>query len=222
MYLLNETALKGKRKINIKNYFSFVKNREKHMGGVATLVSNHLRSTTVKVGEEREGDEYIISRYDHVRPPINIVNINGDQERGDSEKGKKENILEGWNRLLEDIKAIEGRGESLLLIGDMNRAVGAGEGGIQGNKPQISYGGQLVRDLLASRKYFLLNNLSSSKGGPWTWTDRSNPRIKSCLDLGIVSASLLPFVKTFQVDSERKFTPMRARKTKKGCFCNLL
>ena len=38
---LNETALKGKRKIKIKNYFSFCLNKEKHMHGVATIVSNH-------------------------------------------------------------------------------------------------------------------------------------------------------------------------------------
>ena len=75
--MCNETALKGKRKINIKNYFSFCKNREKHMGGVATVVSNHLRSHTAKVAEGREGDEYIITRFDQVHPPLNIVNIQG-------------------------------------------------------------------------------------------------------------------------------------------------
>ena len=79
MYCLNETALKGKRKINVNNYFSICKNRDKHMGGVATLVSHSLRPHTVRVAEGREGDEYIISRYDHVSPPINIVNIYGEQ-----------------------------------------------------------------------------------------------------------------------------------------------
>ena len=49
VYVCNETALKGKRKVNMKDYFSFCKNREKHMGGVATIVSSHLRSHTVKV-----------------------------------------------------------------------------------------------------------------------------------------------------------------------------
>ena len=40
--LLNDTALKGKRNVKIKNYFSFAKNRTKAKGGVATVVSNHL------------------------------------------------------------------------------------------------------------------------------------------------------------------------------------
>ena len=51
---------------------------------------------------------------------------------------------------------------------------------------------------------------------PWTWVDRSNNSIKSCLDLGIVSAGLVPFVNTFNVDKEQEFTPMRVRRTKKG------
>ena len=181
----------------MKDYFSFCKNREKHMGGVATIISSHLRSHTVKVTEGKEGDEYIVSRFDHVHPAINIVNIYGDQEKSNMERGKKENILEGWNRLLQDLRDIETRGESVLIMGDMNRGVGAGEFGVKGNKHHVTYGGQLVRDLLSTNKYILLNGLSIAEGGPWTWVDRSNSEVKSCLDLGIVSAGLLPFVTTF-------------------------
>ena len=47
--LLNETALKGKRKVKIKDYFSFTKNRQKIKGGVATVIANHLKPHTVKV-----------------------------------------------------------------------------------------------------------------------------------------------------------------------------
>ena len=107
VYVFNETALKGKRKINAKNYFLYCKNREKHMGGVATVVSNHLRQHTVKVSEGREGDEYLITSFGHVHPPINIVNIYGQQEKGDAENGKKENVLESWNRLIQDLKDLE-------------------------------------------------------------------------------------------------------------------
>ena len=65
-------------------------------------------------------------------------------------------MLEGWNRLSQDLKAIENRGESTLLIGDLNRAIGDGEWGVEGNKTHVTFGGQLVRDLLASKKYVLL------------------------------------------------------------------
>ena len=71
--LLNETSLKGKRKVRLKNYFSFCKNRSKAKGGVATVVANYLQSNTVKVAEGREGDEYLITRLDHVTPAVNIM-----------------------------------------------------------------------------------------------------------------------------------------------------
>ena len=117
---------------------------------------------------------------------------------------------------MEDMKDIEARGENVLLLGDLNRAIGAGQCSVEGNEPNISYGGQPLRDLLASEKYVLLNGLSLAEGGPWTWVDGSNSSVKSCLDLGIVSAGMVPFVTTFLVDKEQDFTPMRVRRTKKG------
>ena len=87
--LLNETALNGKRKVKLKSYFSFCKN---------CVVSKYLRPNTVKVGEGREGDEYIITRLNHV----NIVNIYGDQEC----RSTKEHILESWMRLNDDLEII--------------------------------------------------------------------------------------------------------------------
>ena len=96
--LLNETALKGKRKVKIKDYFSFSKNREKVKGGVATVIANYLKPETVKVTEGKEGDEYIISRLDHVIPAINIVNIYGQQESRTS----KDEITASWLRLQKD------------------------------------------------------------------------------------------------------------------------
>ena len=216
VYCGNETSMKGNRKIEIDKYLCFTKNSTKHMHGIVTMVASYLRPNTVKVAEGREGDEYLVTRYDHIHPALNIINYYGEQEKGDEEKGKKEKIMESWRRLLEDIKEIENRKENMLLIGDMNRAVGAGEWGIEGNKPNISVGGSLIRDLLATSKYILLNSLPIAKGGPWTWVDRSNTSVKSCLDIGIISAGLLPFVTDFQVDKEQKFTPRRLRKTKKG------
>ena len=216
VYCVNETALKGKRKIKIKNYFSFCRNREKHMGGVATLVANYLRPNTVKVAEGKDEDEYIITRLDHVYPPINVVNIYGEQEKGDEERGKRARISESWRRLQDELEEIENRNENVVIIGDMNRAVGSGDWGVPGNKPNISYGGHLLRDLFSSKKYILMNSLPLAEGGPWTWVDRSDNEVKSCLDMGIMSAGLLPFLTTFLVDSDQKFTPRRMRRTRKG------
>ena len=71
---LNETALKGKRSIRQSKYFASTKNREKHMGRVAPLVSNKLKEYTTNVGEGTKGDEYDIVRVDHFTHPVNIIN----------------------------------------------------------------------------------------------------------------------------------------------------
>ena len=99
--LLNYTAIKGNRKVKIPNYFSYTKNRDKAKGRVATVIKNNLNNT-IKVDEGRDGDEYIITRYDHVKPAMNIVNIYGEQEG----RSTKENIEKSWLRLYADIKRL--------------------------------------------------------------------------------------------------------------------
>ena len=85
------------------------------------MISKQLQASTVKAGEGRQGDEYIITRLNHIKPAINIVNIYGeDENRAGSMK-----ILESWSRLQEDLAEISGRGEFTLLMGDMNRHIGS-------------------------------------------------------------------------------------------------
>ena len=125
-------------------------------GGVATLIAKHLQNNTVKAGEGSEGDEYIITRLNHVRPAINIINIYGENEKRAGDK----KILESWTRLNKDLDEIKERGELTLLMGDMNRAVGCDEYGVRGYKQQTSTGGDLLREqLLRNEEYVLLNNL---------------------------------------------------------------
>ena len=45
--------------------------------------------------------------------------------------------------------------------------------------------------------------------------DRQDSSRKSCLDIGIISVSLLPYLTKVQVDINRNFTPRRVIKTKK-------
>ena len=201
--LLNETALKGKRKIRMRNYFSFCKNRVKAKGGVATVVSNYLRPYTVRVCEGKEQDEYIITRLDHVIPAVNIVNIYGQQES----RTDREQIMNSWGRLRDDMEDILKRGEALLVLGDMNVAIGADELGVAENNAKISFGGQLLREFIEENNLKVLNNLA--EGGPWTWIQRGKVWVKSCLDLAISSQNLLPFVKSVVIDENQRFTPRR-------------
>ena len=47
-------------------------------------------------------------------------------------------------------------------------------------------------------------------GGPWTWCQPGREEeVRSCLDLVVVSASLLPYVRKLVIDSAREFTPRR-------------
>ena len=136
--LLKETALKGKRNVKIKDFFfSFAKNREKIKGGVETVIANYLKPHTVKVTEGKEGDVYIITRLGHVVPAVNIINIYGHQES----RMTKDEITESWFRLCKDLEEIETKGETLLIIGDLNRAMGSDQGGVTGNHEKVSYGG---------------------------------------------------------------------------------
>ena len=52
-------------------------------------------------------------------------------------------------------------------------------------------------------------------GGPWTWVDRRDTNRKSCLDLGIMLISLIPYLKKVEVDTEKKITLRRVVKKSK-------
>ena len=178
------------------------------MGGVATAVQNYLKPYTVKVKEGQEDDEFLITRLDHVNPPINIVNVYGGIE------GRMDNqeILENWGRLMLELEKIKDRNESCLLIGDLNRAIGSGRLGIQGNRQKVSYGGKLVLELLETGEYILGNSSEKVEGGPWTWVSRTDATIKSCIDLVIMSADLAPFLKRIVIDDKQEFAPARVRR----------
>ena len=118
--VINETALKGNRKVKIPHHFSYTKNREKNKGGVATVIANYLKTNTVKVGEGKEGNEYLITRFDHTVPAINLINIYGEQEG----RTPAIEIEKGWLRLKSDIEEIESRSEAIIIMGDMNRHIG--------------------------------------------------------------------------------------------------
>ena len=143
----------------------------------------------------------MVIRLEHVKPAVNLVHIYGPIEsRTSSDK-----VLDGWKQILNELSLIEARQEAALIIGDLNRAVGAGEEGVRGNKSQVSYGGSLVWDLISSGHYCILNNVSLTKGGPWT----EHWKLKLYRP-GNRFNNLLPFVRTMMIGKERQFTPRRA------------
>ena len=116
-------------------------------------------------------------------------------------------------RLRSDMENIRARGEFCCLTGDLNKLVGTGQLGVPGNHPEVSLGGRLLRDLLATRNWYLVNGLGQEfvTGGPYTREDPATG-IMSCLDLFIVSRELLPYVKKLQIDSQREMAMARSVK----------
>ena len=111
--------------------------------------------------------------------------------------------------MLKELSKIKARGEECLLIGDLNKLVGNDQYGVIGNKDKISYGGQLLRELIATEEYCLVNNMDIACGGPFTWVDPADANNKSCLDYFICSKNLRPYIKKLLIDSERKFALLR-------------
>lgn len=107
------------------------------------------------------------------------------------------------------MKTFEAKGEYFCLIGDLNRHIGKI---IPGNRDKVTFGGKKIVHLVESGMYKVINASELVIGGPFTRYDPSDPfndSKKSALDLCIVSAELSEFVDTFEIDSERKFTPFR-------------
>ena len=104
----------------------------------------------------------MLIRLGHVEPAVNMLNVYG----GIETRMTKQEVTENWVRLKKEITKIKERDEGLVLIGDMNRAIG---NIVEGNHPTVLHGGSLIRELLEDKEYSLLNSIQEAEGGPWTW-----------------------------------------------------
>ena len=92
----------------------------------------------------------------------------------------------------------------VVVAGDLNRQVGNDHLGVAGNHPQVSAGGHLIRDLLASGAWVLVNNMVEKvEGGPFTRVDPASGH-RSCLDLWLCTTSLIPHIESLMIDKERR------------------
>ena len=116
-----ETGLTGNNQMKIKGYHASVRNRKnfKKMGGVATAVKNSINKNAVKIKEGEKDDEYMITRLGHTNPAINIINVYG----GIEERMEDQEVIENWGRLKRDLEDIQSRNESVIMLGDFNRAI---------------------------------------------------------------------------------------------------
>ena len=122
---------------------------------MCTAVKNVLKPYTVTIKEGADNDEYLVTRIDKYKPAINIINVYGGQES----RMEKQEVLESWGRLKNELEEIKQRDERCIMLGDLNRAIGAGDQGVPGNHKKISFGGQLVKELLEEEEFILLNSI---------------------------------------------------------------
>ena len=203
---INETQAVGNKYVSMPGFKSFGRNRKSTIGGgIVTFVKNSLTNDTLKVFEGEQEDEIVITRHGQFSPAINVINVYGSQEC----RAVKDKISENWDTVVNEIMKIEAKGEHICLIGDLNRHVGRI---IPGNRDKVTFGGKKIIEFIESGKYKLINASDIAIGGPFTRYDPIDPfndNKKSALDLCIVSVELLEFVDTFEIDSDRKFTPFR-------------
>ena len=89
---------------------------------------------------------------------INVINVYGEIEY----RSSKNEVEARWNRIRENIKKIVARNEWVLLIGDLNKAIGNKENGVEGNHEKVSFVGRLVHKLLETEEYILVNNTKNA------------------------------------------------------------
>ena len=194
---MNEIQLSGKMKVKLDSYSCWTRNRSKKGGGgIATAVSREYRDSAMAAGEGQDDDEFLITRINRFQPALNVINCYGEQR-----KTKVEEIENKWMRLVKNMEEIRARKEFCILGGDLNKLVGCDEYGIPGNHPEVSPGGQMLRDLLATGNWILVNGLGKDVviGGPFTRQDPATGKL-SCLDLFIISRELRPFFSTMVID----------------------
>ena len=196
---LNETCLKNRQKIFLSDYKSFSGNRcdGKTMGGISTSVKDDEAQYVVKTVEGLNQDEFMITRHANFINPINVINIYGEQES----RVKEIEIENRWIRIYNEIVKIDKRNEAVIIVGDLNKKIGNDDLGVKNNHPKISFGGELVRSLLAEGNFICLNNHSNATGGPFTRVDPANPQSLSCLDLVLISRNLIQYFLSLTIDS---------------------
>ena len=92
--------MKYNKKVEMPGYTSYSRNRkDKSHGGIATCVLDSEKKYCLKIGEGKESNEYIITRHNQFKIPINIVNVYGEIEN----RTPSTTILQHWHSIIEEI-----------------------------------------------------------------------------------------------------------------------
>ena len=109
-----------------------------------------------------------------------------------------ETIDRKWEELLKEVTKVEARGEHLIIVGDQNKHLN-----INDNGKKDSHGGKLIKDLVNSGEYILVNETDKTVGGPNTRyapEDPDDEERNSMLDLAIMSKDVFKYVVRLEID----------------------
>ena len=115
-------------------------------------------------------------------------------------------LTQVYKEMAEKIAEIGQKGESILILGDMNCKVGSM---IMGNTEEITKGGRLLLKLLKKFKLKIVNADSCCEG---LWT-RIEGSCRSVLDYVMVFEEDMNLVEQMEVDEEKDITPYYIEKT---------
>ena len=97
-----------------------------------------------------EEEEIMIIKLYKGKRPINIMTTYGRQEGGECDA--KEEVSHQMNMWEQRIIEMQSKCENIIWIGDLNVKVGNNEQGIEGNHPEITYGGKMLRNLIKKKR----------------------------------------------------------------------
>ena len=179
----------------IKGFFQFCNLSTRGFHGTAIFCQNYLQGQIIRIPDEDE-IELVHILVKSTTPMLNLIGVYLDCEGRDNNVDKSCRIMLKLKNKVQDIIA---KGQSVLLMGDMNKKI---------NQENKSPSTNLLLEWLKEETMNLLNNPCLS-----TRIDPVSGK-GSTLDLAIVSTDILQNVNSFTIDSNKEMTPFSIHKKK--------
>ena len=179
----------------LKGFFQFCNLSKRAFHGTAIFCQNHLQGQIIRIPDEDE-IELVHILIKTTTPMLNLIGVYLDCEGRDNDVDNSCRIM---TKLTNKIQSILDKGQSVLLLGDMNKNI---------NHDHRSPATKILLDWLEEDTMKLLNNPRIS-----TRIDPASGK-GSTLDLAIVSQDILKNIKNFSIDLNREKTPFSIHRKK--------
>ena len=192
-----ETKLNDEDVVEIPGYKVKRVNRDEEGGGVMLLYRKCLKKVLIVTAEIKlHNAEMLWCKLDNgtVKSKIGVVYMPQESRTTLSQ------LKEVYQEIEKEIAEAQQRGESLILLGDLNCKVGDV---IKGNVNEVTKGGRLLIKMMKKFKLKLVNADCCCEG---IWT-RIEGMSRSVLDYVIVFKDDIHLVERMQVDEEKDITP---------------